>query len=222
LLDQVRVSPDGQQVAAGVLGDLHAVWIYPLAGGTPIRLDTDSSDEHAPSWSPDGNWIACRRVTSEGWVIVKVPVGGGRAVRLAESDPGGVFYAGPTDWSPAGAWIAYAQADALRLVSPDGTSRRVLAGPRPAAFRFSRDGSRLFAVRRDRDQRWELATYDVATGREARIVTLPLSTSATIQGMSLSADESRIILGSGTPTSDIWLLEDFAKPESRWARWFRR
>jgi hypothetical protein len=37
--------------------------------------------------------------------------------------------------------------------------------------------------------------------------------------MSLSADESNVIVGAGTPTSDIWLLEQFEPPIPTWRRW---
>lgn len=193
-----------------------------MAGGTPVRLDTESTDQHAPSWSPDGNWLAYRRVTNDGWMLVKAPVGGGRVVWLAESSAGGVAYAGMTDWAPTGAWIAYTRDDGVHVIAPDGTSDRVFAGPRPLSLRFSRDGSRLLAVRRSEDHRWQLVTWDVTTGRELRSVTLPLATSVNVEGLALSPDESRIIVGAGTPTSDIWLLEQFAPTPSPWARWLRR
>jgi WD40 repeat protein len=110
----------------------------------------------------------------------------------------------------------------MRLVSPDGTSRRVLAGLLSPSFRFSSDGARLFAVRRGASQQWELTIWDVGTGRELRTVALPLASSADVQGMALSPDDSRIILGAGTTTSDIWLLEQFEPPAPPWAAWLRR
>jgi Tol biopolymer transport system component len=221
LLSQVRISPDGQRIAVDVLGAEHAIWIYAIAGGTSVKLDAESTDQHGASWSPDGNWIAYRRVSTNGWAVVKAPVGGGTVVSLAESDAGGIVSAGATDWSATGAWIAYTRTDGLHLISPDGKSTRALAGPRPVSFRFSRDGSRVLGVRRGKDRRWELATWDVATGRELRATTLPLATSANVEGLALSTDESRIIVGAGTPTSDIWLLEQFDTPPPTWARWLR-
>ena len=130
---------------------------------------------------------------------------------------------GATDWSPSGSWIGHTmEAAGVHLVASDGKARRVLAGPGPAAFRFSRDGSRMFAIRRGEGRRWELATWDVETGRELRLVPLPLAASTEIQGMALSPDESRVIVGAGAPTSDIWLLEQFEPPMSSWRRWFGR
>ncbi|HET7218604.1 MAG TPA: hypothetical protein VFJ02_11180 [Vicinamibacterales bacterium] len=53
-------------------------------------------------------------------------------------------------------------------------------------------------------------------------VPLALAASADIRGLALSPDESRIIVGAGTATSDISLLEQFEPPPSRWARWLGR
>jgi hypothetical protein len=46
-----------------------------------------------------------------------------------------------------------------------------------------------------------------------------LAVSAVVEGLALSPDETRIIVGAGTPTSDIWLLEQFEPPAAPWSRW---
>jgi Tol biopolymer transport system component len=214
---EVRLSPDGQRVAVGAYAAEHVIWIYPTAGGTPVRLDSDSTDHHGPSWSPDGNWVAYRRMVNGSWSLVKAPLGGGAVVRLDEASPGGAA----TDWSPTGEWIAHGRPDGLHLVSPDGAPTRVLAGLRTEAFRFSRDGSRIFAVQRADNRRWELAIWNVTTGREQRSVALPIATSVNLQWLALSLDETRLIVSAGTNTSDIWVLEQFDPPTPLWARWLR-
>jgi Tol biopolymer transport system component len=213
-----RLSRDGQRVAVSTYAAEHLVWIYPTAGGSPVRLDSETTDQHGPSWSPDGNWIAYRRLIKSQWEIVKMPLGGGKAVRLDDASPGG----GTTDWSPTGEWVAHSRPDGLHLVSPDGASRAVLAGLTTNWFRFSHDGSRLLAARRGDRGRWELSTWDVAAGREIRSIVLPLASSANVQGLALSPDDKRIVLGAGTDTSDIWLLEQFEPPPAPWSRWLRR
>jgi Tol biopolymer transport system component len=216
---QVRLSPDGQRLSVDdVTSAEHAIVIHAVAGGAPVRLDRESTDQHGASWSPDGNWITYRRLLKDRWQLVKMPVGGGASAVLADFTIGGG--AGATDWSPDGVWIGHTmEAGGVHLVAADGTARRLLAGPRPTAFRFSRDGARLLAVRRGVERRWELAFYDVVTGRELRVVALPLAASTEIQGMALSPDESQIIVGAGAPTSDIWLLEQFEPPAPFWQRY---
>jgi Tol biopolymer transport system component len=219
---QVRLSPDGQRVSVDDASSAeHTIMIYPVAGGAPMRLDRESTDQHGASWSPDGNWIAYRRLLKDRWQLVKTPVGGGAAVVLADFEATGG--GGATDWSPNGPWIGHTmEAAGVHLVASDGHARRVLAGPRPVAFRFSRDGSRVFAIRRGEGRRWELASYDVESGRELRVVRLPLAISTDVQGMALTPDESRVIVGAGAPTSDIWLLEQFEPPAPFWRHWLGR
>ena len=214
----MRVSPDDQRLAVEAYGAEHLIWIYPIAGGPPVRLDLETTDQHGPSWSPDGNWIAYRRLRKGTWEIVKAPVGGGAVQRLEDADPGGA----PTDWSRTGQWIAHGRPDGMHLVPPDGTATRVLAGLRSGAFHFSRDGSRLMAVRRSANRQWELTIWDVEAARELRVAALPLPSTADVQGMALSPDDSYVVLAAGTPTSDIWLLEQFEPPPAPWVRWLRR
>jgi hypothetical protein len=152
------------------------------------------------------------------WSIVKTPLGGNAAVRLDDAEPGG----GPTDWSPTGEWIAHQRPDGLHLISSDGTASRVLAGLRTTAFRFSRDGSRLFAVRRGGARQWELTTWDVRHERETHVVALPVASTADVDWLALALDEARIIASTRTNTSDIWLLDQFEPPLAPWLRWLRR
>jgi Tol biopolymer transport system component len=215
---EVRLSPDGQRAAVGTFGVNHLIWVVPTAGGTPVRIDTKSTDHHGPSWSPDGNWIAYRRLGDGAWSIVKTPVGGGEAVRLDEANPGG----GTTDWSPDGKWIAHERPDGLHLVSPDGGTVRVLAALRSNAFRFSRDSKRLFVVRRGDRRQWELAIWDVAAGQEVRVVVLPADSAVDLQMLAMAPDDSRLIVTVATNRSDIWLLEEFEPQPSGLARLLRR
>jgi Tol biopolymer transport system component len=214
---EVRLSRDGQRAAVGTYGAEHLISIYRTAGGSAVRLDHASTDQHGPSWSPDGNWIAYRRLLNGAWSIVKAPLGGGTIVQLDTADAGG----GSTDWSATGRWIAHSARDGMHLVSSDGTGVKVVAGLRSGAFRFSRDGSRLFAARRGPERRWELAVVDVEAAREVQVLALPLAATADLQWMAVTPDDSRIIVSAGVNTSDIWLLEQFEPARSLLARYLR-
>jgi serine/threonine protein kinase len=61
-ISRPSVSPDGQRIAYDVVGATHGVWVSPIAGGRGVPLDAASDDQHSPSWSPDGRWIAYQRL----------------------------------------------------------------------------------------------------------------------------------------------------------------
>jgi serine/threonine protein kinase len=215
---EVRLSPDGQRIALTTMAGDHVIWVVPTAGGAPVRLDSETTDQHGPSWSPDGGWIAYRRLFKGTWSMVKTPIGGGTTVRLDDANSGG----GLSDWSPDGQWIAHSRPDGIHLVPANDGPVRVLAGLRGVAnaFRFSRDGKRLLAIRRGDRREWQLATWDVAAGRELSVVSLPVAAAASVPFMTLAEHDSHILVAVASTRSDIWLLEDFDHPAPWWSRWF--
>lgn len=54
-LRDVKISPDGKQIAFTYKGDIYKV---PAGGGTAVRLTSQPSYESVPVWSPDGRQIA--------------------------------------------------------------------------------------------------------------------------------------------------------------------
>jgi hypothetical protein len=51
-----RLSPDGQAVAAEVLGDGDDIWVLDLTRGTQTKLSLGDEEDETPAWSPDGRW----------------------------------------------------------------------------------------------------------------------------------------------------------------------
>jgi len=217
-LERPAFSPDGQKIAYGViLGTQHAIWISPVAGGRPVPVDLESSDQHGVAWSPDANSIAYQRWRDGQWELVKVAVGGGKAVHLAEATPGG----GWTAWSPRGKWIAHAREGAIQIVSPDGGPERSVGESSSGAFAFSNDDAHLYALRRDEAQTWQLADIDVATGKEKSVTELRVRSTATLSGFSLHPDGKSFATAVGTARFDVWLLDGFSPSPQRWlfGRW---
>ena len=65
LLETPAFSPDGQRLAyfhSGTERGASKIWISTLAGGPPVELTPMESQisvaQDAPTWSPDGNWVA--------------------------------------------------------------------------------------------------------------------------------------------------------------------
>jgi eukaryotic-like serine/threonine-protein kinase len=201
-LERPSFSPDGNRIAYGVNGSRHAIWISSVAGSRPVPLDAQSHDQHGPSWSKDGNWIAYQRFFEGKWEVVKMPLGGGQPIHLADGTPGG----SPTAWSPTGECIAFTRGGALQLVSQDGKIQKTLTVASPA-FGFSQDGSQIYGVRRGPNRTWELVVTDIANGTSRKAGDLRWPSSAIITGFSLHPDGKSFLTSVGIPKFDIWLLD---------------
>jgi serine/threonine protein kinase len=204
-LERPVFSPDGQRIAYDVYGSQHAIWISPIAGGRPVRLDSETEDQHGPSWSPDGSWIAYRRQRAGKWELVKVPFGGGAPVVLApDAGTGG----GENPWSRSGRWVCFrSEKGNLHVVSSDGKEIRQLTTYRPAAYGFSKDGSLLYAVRQLSGRKWVVTLIEVPGGKEQKQLDLGIPGTASVNGFSLHPDGTRFAMAVGVQKSDIWLLE---------------
>ncbi len=75
----VRISPDGKQIAFTYKGDIYRV---AATGGQATRLTTLPSYESRPVWSPDGKQIAFASDRNGGQDIYIMPSTGGTATRL--------------------------------------------------------------------------------------------------------------------------------------------
>jgi Tol biopolymer transport system component len=213
-----RFSPDGQRLAYVRMGLKHLVWISSLTGGSEVPLEGESADQHGCAWSPDGQWIAYIRLLGGQWEVAKAPSGGeGKPVHLAE----GGSESGRIDWSPSGGWIAFAGSDGLYLVSPDGKARRRIGTTSSPAFGFSKDGSKVYLVRRAPNRAWELAAIGVGDGVAAKVSDLNLHSDIEVAGFSLHPDGNRFATAISTAKRDIWILEGF-RPPAAWLGWLRR
>ena len=76
----VKISPDGQNIAFSYLGD---IWTVPAKGGKAIRLtNTDAFYEDHPVWSPDSKTIAFSSNRTGNFDIFTVGVTGGTPVQI--------------------------------------------------------------------------------------------------------------------------------------------
>lgn len=78
-LRDVKISPDGQNIAFTYKGDIYKV---AAAGGKAVRLTTQPSYEAVPVWSPDSKMIAFSSDRNGGSDIYIMSADGGRAERL--------------------------------------------------------------------------------------------------------------------------------------------
>lgn len=99
-LRDVKISPDGKEIAFTYKGDIYKV---PVNGGSAVRLTTQPSYESNPVWSPDGSKIAFASDRNGGRDIFVMPSTGGVAKRLTSHSAQEV----PQAFTPDGKNVVY-------------------------------------------------------------------------------------------------------------------
>jgi Tol biopolymer transport system component len=149
------LSPDGSQVAFswnGGKGNDYDIYLKLVGEGEPYKVTADpSTRDYRPTWSPDGQFIAFRRVTpGVATELYVVPALGGAERKVATTSQA-MFYQvfNILSWSPDSKWLAYSSDldhPEIWLVKPDGSETRQLTdlGGAPA---FSGDGRHMAFIR---------------------------------------------------------------------------
>ena len=177
------------------------------ADGTGSRRLAESLDARdAPSWSPDGKWIAV--VASEGTEqpVFKVPVDGGAPVRLA----GGINM-NPL-WSPDGRLIVYCQ----QGVGPSCTMKGVTPGGQPVpvpemAGDFGRvrwrffPGGKSLVLMLTKDYGYDFWQFDLASGDRRQLT--DLRTGYDVRSFDVSPDGKQILFDRFRDNSDVVLID---------------
>lgn len=99
-LRDVKISPDGKQIAFTYKGDIFKV---ATQGGVATRLTTQPSYESVPVWSPNGKQIAFATDRNGGSDIYIMSANGGKATRLTFNSASET----PEAFSPDGAYIYF-------------------------------------------------------------------------------------------------------------------
>lgn len=222
LLSRVAFAPDGQRLAYQRRNrEGYFIWISTIDGGTPVQPIPRgvASYQDAPTWSPDGNWIAFTYLHSDGnWRLGKMRPGVTGDLTMIRDDVN--FPATPV-WSPDGRWISCELENGLYIVSPDGREQRLVSEDSWLRHTWSPDSSTIIAVRQTIDYRLQLVSIDIAT-REERVLTSDLGPSppATpqLRGFSLSPDGRRVLSSAIRLRGDLHVLDGFAEPGSLWRR----
>jgi eukaryotic-like serine/threonine-protein kinase len=221
MLSAPSFSPDRQRIAYLRNGYnprwFLRIWISLTADGQPTALlpRTYEAIQGAPTWSPDGEWIAFAEWKDGHWELVKVRVGSGEGPVVLRTN--GVPNATP-HWSPKNDWITWETEQGFVLVSPDGKAERVIPADQWLVHTWSRDGSQVLGITETDDLRLSLVAVDVRTERTKVLADLGPSLPANnqVKGLSLSGD-GRITTSIVRLRGDLYMLDGL-----RWKDDFRR
>ena len=203
------VSKDGMQVAFVARTGGHTRLYAMSSDGTNARMLTEALDVHgAPSWSPDGSWIAIIASVRDEKHLFKAPAGGGAPVLLKEG-----ILSNPV-WSPDDRFILHADgrrggaAVELSAVTPDGhpfpLPHLPEVGDMGSRYRFMPDGRSIVLMQGVLwKQNFELV--DLTTGARRRLT--DLSRDYNMQSFDVSPDGKRILFDRYRDNSDIVLID---------------
>jgi Tol biopolymer transport system component len=204
-----QFSPDGRRIAYTVAaGNGHSIYVSAVAGGKPLRLSPDATDERSATWSGDGAWIAFLQNVNGRWTLVRARSGGG--------DQPVVLLRGCTPthpkWNPRENRIACTTSDGLTLVSDDGKQSNPVSPGEWLVYGWSLDGKMLYGVKRLAGGRRVVASVDPEKRVEKTLGDLQLPASAVVHGFSMAADGKSFATSYSHPGGDIWVLRGFEKP----------
>ena len=201
------VSPDGKRTCVPVRYRARTTLHCLFADQSGVRTLADSLDVRgAGSFSPDGNWLVVAAKEGNGTRIFKVPVDGGRPIKLVDS-----VSSNPV-WSPDGRFIVYAgtpraRSVPLKAVTPDGQPfpfPTISVDRVGDSYRFLPDGKQL-VVKLGGFRRQNFWLLDIQADKRRRLTSLRPGES--LHRFDVSPNGDRIVFERVRENSDIALIE---------------
>jgi Tol biopolymer transport system component len=228
-LGSLAFSPSGSTLAyQRSSGGTWEIWLSPTSGGAPVRLvqlmpEAGKSERpylDAPTWSPDGEWVAYITNLGGDPRLMKARVGTNETETVL---PGALTFSRPA-WSPDGKWIVTQTTEGLVVVGASGGTARTLSTQSIFAAAWRADSRHIVALS-ESETPGHFAMVEIALD-DARVTMLnsdlgavPVATQP-IRGFSRAGADG-FLTSLASARSDIWLLDGVAVPHRGWAGWLR-
>jgi Tol biopolymer transport system component len=204
------VSPDGTRICLVVRREGRGLLALMASDGTNMRHLAGSLDVRgAPSWSPDGKWLAVTATEGKANPLFKVPVDGGAPVRLVDGTDSVI--SNPV-WSPNGRVILYSEGRDSAKVRLQGITPDKEAYPLPEVwvgnsgdrYRFLPDGNSLVV---SKGVLWmqNFFLLDLTNGQQRQLTNL--SRQILTRSFDVSPDGKQILIDRYRQNSDIVLID---------------
>jgi len=210
------ISPDGNRICFSYRKQGRAELYVINANGTGLTTLAKSIEvQSAASWSPDGKWVAVAANQGEGTRVFKVPLDGGRPVRLRDT-----LSFNPV-WSPDNRFIVYSEQPAgasgsfdVKTMTADGAPV-VVPAVASLGSRFSlgfgtpyrcMPGGKTLITLQGTAPNQNFFRLDLETGEQRQLTSFDLKTGAVVQNFDISPDGKRIVFDRLRNHADIVLM----------------
>lgn len=175
------VSPDGSQIAVGILGKL---WLVPANGGDARQVTRGIGWDTDPAWSPDGRFVAYSHHLASGTDLMTLNLATGNVSFVYHTEAS----IGPIQYDPSGSAILFV----LRRGQFDAHLQKIFS-----------DGDKPQQI--TETENWHEWTFALSpTGKELVVASGHYGGSNLYRIGSDGKEQARVTQGEGNDTSTAW------------------